>query len=104
HRVTKGTGIPISIGFAPTKALSKVANKIAKKFPERTNHVYVIDTEEKRIKALKWLSIEDVWGIGRQHTKRLKNLNIQMLINFPNCQMIGYVKICRLLVYVSNTI
>src|SRR5690606_7060694 len=37
RRVTKGTGIPISIGFAPTKALSKVANRIAKKFPERTN-------------------------------------------------------------------
>ncbi|MCB0389540.1 MAG: SOS mutagenesis and repair protein UmuC, partial [Winogradskyella sp.] len=65
RRVTKGTGIPISIGFAPTKALSKVANRIAKKFSERTNGIYVIDSEEKRIKALKWLSIEDVWGIGR---------------------------------------
>src|SRR5690606_8559256 len=31
-RVTQGTGIPISIGFAPSKALAKVANKIAKKF------------------------------------------------------------------------
>ncbi|WP_299007933.1 Y-family DNA polymerase [uncultured Tenacibaculum sp.] len=82
NRVTKGTGIPISIGFAPTKALSKVANKIAKKFPERTNNVYVIDDEEKRIKALKWLPIEDVWGIGRQHTKRLKNLNIHNAFQF----------------------
>ena len=42
--VTKGTGIPVSIGFAPTKALAKVANKIAKKFPERTQSVYVIDS------------------------------------------------------------
>ncbi|MFK7100951.1 Y-family DNA polymerase [Flavobacterium oreochromis] len=74
--VTKGTSIPISIGFAPTKALAKVANKIAKKFPERTNSVYVIDTEEKRIKALKWTKIEDVWGIGRQHAKRLQAKNI----------------------------
>ncbi|WP_223032675.1 Y-family DNA polymerase [Hanstruepera marina] len=81
-KVTKGTGIPISIGFAPTKALSKVANKIAKKFPERTNNVYLIDSEEKRIKALKWLSIEDVWGIGRQHTKRLKYLNIHNAYQF----------------------
>lgn len=74
--ITKGTGIPISVGFAPTKALSKVANKIAKKFPEKTNGVYVIDTEEKRIKALKWLPIEDVWGIGRKHAKRLKNRSV----------------------------
>ena len=82
HRVTKGTGIPISIGFATTKALSKVANKIAKKFPERTNSVYVIDTEDKRIKALKWLPIEDVWGIGRKHSQRLKNLNIHNAYQF----------------------
>lgn len=74
--VTKGTGIPISVGFAPTKALAKVANKIAKKYPERTKSVYVIDTEEKRIKALKWTKIEDVWGIGRKHTKRLQAKNI----------------------------
>lgn len=82
RRVTKGTGIPISIGFAPTKALSKVANRIAKKFSERTNGIYVIDSEEKRIKALKWLSIEDVWGIGRKHAKRLKALQIYNAYQF----------------------
>ena len=74
--VTKNTGIPISVGFAPTKALAKVANKIAKKFPERTKSVYVIDNEEKRIKALKWTKIEDVWGIGRKHAKRLQAVNV----------------------------
>ena len=67
--VTKGTGIPISVGFAPTKALAKVANKIAKKYPERTKSVYVIDSEEKRIKALKWTKIEDVWGLGHRTIK-----------------------------------
>lgn len=74
--VTKGTGIPISVGFAPTKALAKVANKIAKKFPERTKSVYTIDSDEKRIKALKWTKIEDVWGIGRKHAKRLHAKNV----------------------------
>ncbi|GAB1417145.1 Y-family DNA polymerase [Paludibacter sp.] len=71
QKVVKWTGIPISVGVAPTKALAKVANRIAKKFPERTNGVYIIDNEEKRLKALKWLKVEDVWGIGRQHAKRL---------------------------------
>lgn len=74
--VTKGTGIPVSIGFAATKSLAKVANKIAKKFPDKTQSVYTIDTEEKRIKALKWTKIEDVWGIGRKHAKRLHAKNI----------------------------
>ena len=50
------TGIPVSVGIAPTKALSKAANNIAKKFPEKTTGYYVIDTDEKRIKLLKWLS------------------------------------------------
>ena len=71
YKVRKCTGIPISVGIAPTKALAKVANKIAKKFPKETNGVYIIDTDEKRIKALKWLKVEDIWGIGRQLTKKL---------------------------------
>ena len=70
-KLSISTGIPVSIGFAPTKALSKVANKIAKKFAERTSGVYVIDSDEKREKALRWLPIGDVWGIGGQHVKNL---------------------------------
>ncbi|CDF80310.1 DNA-directed DNA polymerase [Formosa agariphila KMM 3901] len=81
-QVIRGTGIPISIGFAPTKALTKVANKIAKKFTERTQGVYIIDTEEKRVKALKWTAIEDVWGVGRKHAKRLRALNINNAYQF----------------------
>jgi len=83
HRVVKqGVGIPISIGFAPTKALAKVANKIAKKYPDRTQNYYIIDTDEKRIKALKWTKIEDVWGIGRQHAKNLKSINVHTAYDF----------------------
>lgn len=82
--VDKGTGIPISIGIAPTKALSKVANRIAKKFPKETGGIYIIDTEEKRIKALKWLAVEDIWGIGRQHSKRLQAQNIRTAFDFIN--------------------
>ncbi|WP_417860442.1 Y-family DNA polymerase [Winogradskyella sediminis] len=82
NRVTKGTGIPISIGFAPTKALAKVANKIAKKFALKTDSVYVIDNDDKRIKALKWLPIEDVWGIGKKHAKRLKAISINNAYQF----------------------
>ncbi len=80
--VTRNTGIPISIGIAPTKALSKVANKIAKKFSKKTNSVYVIDNEDKRIKALKWLKIDDVWGIGRRHARRLKYHGIRTAHDF----------------------
>jgi DNA polymerase V len=81
-KVLKWVGIPVSVGFAPSKALAKIANKIAKKFPERTSSVYIIDSDEKRIKALKWTKIEDVWGVGRQHTKRLKAINVHNAYQF----------------------
>lgn len=82
RKVVQWTGIPISVGIAPTKALAKVANRIAKKFPKETGGVHIIDTEEKRIKALKWLKIEDVWGIGRQHAARLNTQNIRTAYDF----------------------
>lgn len=82
NKVGKWTGIPISVGIAPTKALSKVANRIAKKFTEQTDGVYIIDNEEKRMKALKWLKIEDVWGIGRQHCKRLNAIGVKTAYDF----------------------
>lgn len=84
EKVLNVTKIPVSIGIAPTKALSKVANKIAKKFTEKTSGVYVIDTEEKRIKALKWTKIEDVWGVGRQISKRLQSINVFTAYDFVN--------------------
>jgi len=81
-KILKWTGIPVSIGFATTKALAKVANRISKKFDKKTKGVYVISSEEKRKKALKWLKIEDVWGIGYKHSERLKNHNINKAYDF----------------------
>lgn len=78
----KGLDVPVSIGFAPTKSLSKIANKIAKKFPERTGSYYIIDTEEKIIKALQWTKIEDVWGIGRQNAKKLMSIGVHTAYDF----------------------
>lgn len=80
--VQKCTGIPISIGIAPTKALAKVANKIAKKLKSRTGGVYVIQSEERRIKALKWTKIESVWGIGHGNLKRVQTQNVKTAYDF----------------------
>jgi DNA polymerase V len=82
RRVTKGTGIPITIGVGPTKALSKVAAAVAKKFPKQTGGIYCLDTEEKIQKALKWLKVADVWGIGRAHTKRLDQVGVKTAYDF----------------------
>ena len=71
-QVRQWTGIPVSIGIAPSKALAKIANKIAKKFADKTNGIYFIDSDEKRLKALKWTAISDVWGVGIRHGKSSK--------------------------------
>jgi DNA polymerase V len=92
NRIQKWVGIPVCIGFAETKALSKVANKIAKKFQDRTLGVYVIDNDEKRIKALKWTKIEDVWGIGYRMNKKAKLRNIQTAFDFVQPQHEAWIK------------
>lgn len=79
--VTRGTGIPVSMGIAPTKTLAKVASKFAKKY-KGYNGVCIIDTEEKRIKALKQFEIGDVWGIGRRYRKKLEYHGIKTAFDF----------------------
>ena len=71
-RVLKWTGIPTCVGIAPTKALTKVANKIARSNLKQSKGICIIDSEEKRIKALKWTKIGKVWGIGSRIKKRLE--------------------------------
>jgi DNA polymerase V len=81
-QVHQWTGIPISVGIAPSKALAKIANKIAKKFASKTKGVYSIDTEQKRINALKWTKIEDVWGVGSKHRAHLEAMGIESAWQF----------------------
>ncbi|MGN7708300.1 DUF4113 domain-containing protein [Chryseobacterium sp. R2ACT005] len=68
--------IPVSIGIAPTKTLCKVANRIVKEFPDNFNGVYIMDTPEKIEKALKWLNIGDVWGIGRRLAVKMNDCGV----------------------------
>lgn len=72
--VEQWTGIKVSIGIAPTKVLSKVANHLAKKNKIATECVMVIDTKEKIAKALQDTPVNEVWGVGRQYAMKLKEM------------------------------
>ena len=74
-KILKWTGIPISIGIAPTKTLSKVANSIAKK--ECSNGVFLLEDPIRIITYLKSLAISDLWGIGKKFSIMLQNYNIK---------------------------
>lgn len=62
-KIGKWTGMPVSIGIAPTRTLAKAATWFAKKY-KGYNKVCVIDNDEKREKALESLPVDEVWGIG----------------------------------------
>ena len=79
--IGKGTGIPISLGIAPTKTLAKMASKFAKKY-KGYEGICLMDTEEKREKALKLFDISDVWGIGHQFAKKLEYYSIHTAWDF----------------------
>lgn len=81
--VFKNTGVPVGIGIAKTKSLSKVANKFAKKIPENKG-VFVVDTEEKRKHLLASTALKDIWGIGRKHAIRVEKTGAKNALDFAN--------------------
>ncbi|MGC4128972.1 MAG: SOS mutagenesis and repair protein UmuC [Bergeyella sp.] len=83
NRIMQEHHIPVSIGIAPTKTLCKVANVIVKKFPERfKTGVYRMDSPEKIEKALKWMDIGDVWGIGRRYAVKMRDYGVYKAWDF----------------------
>jgi DNA polymerase V len=79
--ILQNIGLPVGVGIAPTKVLSKVANKLAKK----NGGVFVIDNKEARDWAIRNTDIGDVWGVGRQYAKLLKNQGINTAYDFARC-------------------
>lgn len=82
--VLKNTGIPVSIGIAPTKTLAKIANHEAKK---STSPFFILDDKESVTHILKKTEVGDVWGIGKQHAKFLNQHGMVTafdLVNAPD--------------------
>ena len=81
QRIWRSVGMPVSIGLAPNKTLAKIAAKLAKKY-QVYRHCCLIDNDANRIAALKWLPVEDVWGIGRRYAARLQALGCRTAYDF----------------------
>ena len=74
-KVRRWTGIPISIGIAPTKTLAKVANHIAKKDASKGG-VCMLATPEDINKSLDRLPVEEIWGVGSSAKRTLNTMGI----------------------------
>ena len=81
ERIKQHTGIPVSVGLAPTKTLAKLANRYAKKILRETG-IYSLDTQEKITTVLKWCEIGDVWGIGPSYAAKLKEIGVHTAHDF----------------------
>ena len=80
YTVKRDTGLPVSIGIAPTKTLAKVANRIAKKSSAATaaaDCVFCFTDQQHIDSCLEKVSVEDIWGIGSGKSEVLKRHGIE---------------------------
>ena len=75
--VGRWTGIPISIGLGKTKTLAKLANRLAKR---RKTGCFQVNPDQQNI--LREVSIEDIWGVGRRLSVRLKRVGLNNVLSF----------------------
>ncbi|MCB5287925.1 MAG: Y-family DNA polymerase [Candidatus Cloacimonetes bacterium] len=102
--VYRYTGIPVSIGISRTKTLAKIANHHAKKIAAYRGALCILD-EHRIDEALKRIKTADVWGIGRQYEKFLKQNKIETALQLRNADdkfikhyltMVGYKTVLEL--------
>ena len=78
QQVFRFTGVPVSIGIAPTKTLAKVANYVAKK--KTLEGVFSV-TNQNVDEMLAALAVDDVWGIGRKLGEKLRQRGIHSALD-----------------------
>lgn len=81
YKIRKWVGIPVSIGVAQTKTLAKIASHFAKTY-RGYQGLCMIDTEQKRLKALALTPIQEVWGIGRRLSVKMSEAGIKTALDY----------------------
>jgi DNA polymerase V len=75
------TGIPVSVGIAPTKTLAKIAAKLCKQYPKLQGGCYMHRPQDIE-KVLRRFPVQDVWGIGRRSVKKLALMGVATAWDF----------------------
>jgi DNA polymerase V len=84
HRLKRLLGLPVSVGIAPTKTLAKIANHVAKKWPN-TGFVFNMSNPQIQDNILAQIAVQDIWGIGAQWAEKLRDLNIKTAAELKAC-------------------
>lgn len=77
QKIMQYTGIPVSIGIAPSKTLAKAAADFIKKTNPERGVLSIIGDDQKRVDLLRWLPIGDVWGVGWATAPKLRGRGIK---------------------------
>jgi DNA polymerase V len=76
-KIMQHTGLPVSIGIAPSKTLAKAAADYIKKTDPDRGAYSVVGDDQKRISLLQWLPVGDVWGVGWATAPKLRGRGIK---------------------------
>lgn len=77
HKVRRFTGIPVSVGVAPTRTLAKLANRAAKKVPGCRGVCVLLAGSPETARLLQHTELSEVWGVGRRLVERLALMDIR---------------------------
>ena len=99
-KIQKYVGVPVSIGFAPTRTLAKIASHVAKKDKNNADRVKGLTNFDEINQVLSQIKIDDVWGIGRRLNAKLLSCGIDTagkFIMLPQSylQRIGNINLVR---------
>lgn len=79
--IRRHTGIPLSLGIAPTKTLAKIASKLCKQYPKLAGCCFMQRPQDIE-KVLRKFPIGDVWGVGRRWAALLESQNVRTAWDF----------------------
>ena len=82
--VKQWTGVPVRVGVAPTKTLTKVAIYQVKKMNIATGVVRLISKADIK-KALSLTPVGEVWGVGRRLNQHLQNAGVVTALDLAQC-------------------
>ena len=73
QRIQQWLGLPVCVGFAPTKTLAKLANHVAKKRAEYRGVCDLSAMPAEQLDAiLSSIAVGEVWGVGRKLNEQLQ--------------------------------
>lgn len=81
--ILQNTHLPVGIGIAPTKTLAKLANHAAKTW-RKTGGVVELSCKQRQRKLLSLIPIEEVWGIGRRISAKLRIMSVNTALDLAN--------------------